>query len=81
MDKNTYDSPNKYIGSRYSLRKIYTVHVSYALDDLHRPPLHGFTVFMHFAAAMQSCEVFRLLQTFGIEGHRCFPTDIYAYRS
>jgi len=27
-----------------SLRKIYAAHVSYAVDDAHRPPLHGAAV-------------------------------------
>ena len=33
---------NKSVGLHYSRAKIYAVRVTYAADDAHRPPLHGF---------------------------------------
>jgi len=40
-----------YVGPTYSRTKIYAARVSYAADDAHRPPLHG------FAAAARAAHV------------------------
>ena len=42
---------SEYLGSPNSRTRIYATRVSYAADDAHRPPLHGFAAAVHFAAA------------------------------